>query len=66
MVAQLGTQRQQADAIIRAGDNPVAAQLAVENLNRRGFQEPDASVAASGAGFKKEVRKDVEPAEHGQ
>jgi len=43
--------RQQAGAVVRAQDDPVAAPLAAQNFDLR-FEEPDAGVPASGARFK--------------
>ncbi len=56
LVIELLTDRQQPGAVLRAGDNPVAAQLAAEDLDLS-FQEAD----AGGAGFHEEVQSDVEP-----
>lgn len=44
-------------------NDAVAAQFATEYLDL-GFQEPNAGVATSGAGFHEEVQQHVEPAQH--
>jgi hypothetical protein len=63
-MVELLSDGEQSGAVVGAGDDPVAAKLATEDLDL-GFQEPDAGVPARGAGFNEEVSKDVEPAQHG-
>ena len=53
----------QPGAVLRAGNDPVAAELASEDLDL-GFEEADAVIAARGTGFKEEMQNDVEPANH--
>ena len=49
---------QQPGAILRAGYDPVAAELAAEYLDL-GFEEANAGIPARGAGFKQEVQSNV-------
>ena len=51
VVAELLTNRHQASTVVRARNDAVAAQLAAQDLDLC-FQEPNAGVPASGAGFK--------------
>ncbi|RIK67525.1 MAG: hypothetical protein DCC66_11415, partial [Planctomycetota bacterium] len=64
VVVQFSAEGQQPGAVVGTGNDPIAAELAAEDLDL-GFQKPDAGVAASGTGFKQEMREDVEPAKHG-
>jgi hypothetical protein len=55
---------QQPGPVFAAGDDTVAAQLAVEDL-AFSFEKPDADIAAGCDGFDEEVPDDVEPTRHG-
>jgi hypothetical protein len=54
----------QPGAVVRAGNDPVAAELAAEYVDL-GFQETDAGVAACRGRSSKEVHRNSKPAEHG-
>ncbi len=55
VVVELLVNRQQPGAVVRARDDPVAAQLATEDLDL-GFQKTDAGVPTGGARFKGDAR----------
>ena len=63
IVVELLADCQQKSAVVRAGNDPVATELSAEDLDL-GLEEADVGIPARGAGFKKEVQSNVEPAEH--
>jgi len=56
---------QEPSAVVRAGNDPIAAELAAEYFNL-GFEESDAGVATSRIRFGQEMRKKIEPTKHGK
>ena len=57
---ELLANREQPGTVVRARDDPVAAQLAAQDLDL-GSEEPDAGVPARGAGLNHEVSENAKP-----